>query len=278
MASTNKCEYCGSTITSEDKSCPNCGATNPLYVVDLPRRVSDPKTIEELQEYCAERGMPLLRMRFFIGENFKEPRAFGIYKEREGVFVVYKNKADGTRAERYRGSDEAKAVHEIFDKLIEECHSRGIYPDVGASAPDGTPGNYRSYNAPVNNKSLGDKINGEVRNEGFIVKMTLAIAVILILLRMLGRWGTGRVLDAVFSDDTSSSYSTDYDSGSSWGNSNSNSSWWDDSSSSSWWDDDDDDSWSSSNDDDWGSSDWDSDWGSDWSDWDSGSSDWDSDW
>ena len=64
--------------------CPNCGAANPLYVVDLPRKVTDPKTIAELQEYCAERGMPLLRMRFFIGEDIKEPKAFGIYKDSHG--------------------------------------------------------------------------------------------------------------------------------------------------------------------------------------------------
>ena len=77
MASTCKCEYCGATISTNNKMCPNCGASNPLYVVDEERIITDPQTIEELQEYCAERGMPLARMRFFIGVDFKDPKAFG---------------------------------------------------------------------------------------------------------------------------------------------------------------------------------------------------------
>ena len=128
MASTHRCEYCGSTLRSDEKSCPNCGAANPNYVADTPRTVFLPKTIEELKEYCAERGMPLLRMRFFIGEDYREPRAFGIYRDGKNV-VVYKNKADGTRAVRYRGPNEEHAVNELFQKLLEECHNRGIYPD-----------------------------------------------------------------------------------------------------------------------------------------------------
>ena len=128
MASTHTCEYCGSTITSEDRFCPNCGAENPNYIADTPRHIFLPRTIAELKEYCAERGMPLLRMRFFIGEDYRKPKAFGIYRDGD-EFVVYKNKADGSRAVRYRGPDEAHAVDEIFTKLLEECHNRGIYPD-----------------------------------------------------------------------------------------------------------------------------------------------------
>lgn len=128
MASTGKCRYCDSTITSNDQKCPSCGAPNPNYVEDLPRKVTKPQTIEELKEYCAERGMPLLRMRFFIGEDFWEARAFGIYREGDR-FIVYKNKSDGSRAIRYQGPDEAYAVNELYLKLLSECHNRGIYPD-----------------------------------------------------------------------------------------------------------------------------------------------------
>ena len=127
-ASTSQCPYCGSTLRSDEKVCPNCGAENASYVQDMPRRIVKPRTIEELQEYCAERGMPLLRMRFFIGEDYREPKAFGIFRDGEDV-VVYKNKADGSRAIRYRGRDEEHAVDELFQKLLDECHSRGIYPD-----------------------------------------------------------------------------------------------------------------------------------------------------
>ena len=135
MASTCKCEYCGATISTNNKMCPNCGASNPLYVVDEERIITDPQTIEELQEYCAERGMPLARMRFFIGVDFKDPKAFGIYRAPDGDVVVYKNKADGTRAIRYKGRDERHAVNEIYGKLLEECHNRGIYPDGKSSTP-----------------------------------------------------------------------------------------------------------------------------------------------
>ncbi len=128
MASTSKCPYCSGTVSSDEKNCPHCGAANEHYVVDTPRQIFLPKTIDEMKEYCAERGMPLLRMRFFVGEDFKEPRAFGIYKDGDR-FVVYKNKADGTRAIRYQGPDEAYAVNELFQKLLVECHNRGIYPD-----------------------------------------------------------------------------------------------------------------------------------------------------
>ena len=143
MASTGKCEYCGSTLLSTDRLCPQCGAPNPNYIEPMERTVFLPKTIEELKEYCAERGMPLLRMRFFIGENFQEPKAFGIYKDGD-EYVVYKNKANGQRAVRYRGPDEAYAVNELFEKLLEECHNRGIYPD-GKPVGDEKPSNKKSF-------------------------------------------------------------------------------------------------------------------------------------
>ena len=144
MASTSKCPFCGAVVRSDEKTCPQCGGANPQYVSDSPRRIFQPKTIAELQEYCAERGMPLQRMRFFIGENYREARAFGIYKAGDNRFVVYKNKADGSRAVRYDGPDEAFAVRELFEKLLSECHNRGIYPDgpvqrtagSGSGSPD----------------------------------------------------------------------------------------------------------------------------------------------
>lgn len=136
MSSTNKCEYCGATITSADQKCPNCDAPNPLYVVDAPRVILAPHTIKELQEFCAERGMPLERMRFFIGIDYKEPRAFGVYyDEVSNEYVTYKNKDTGERAIRYHGPSEEIAVNELYLKLLDECHKRGIYPET----PDGKP-------------------------------------------------------------------------------------------------------------------------------------------
>ena len=83
-----------------------------------------PRTIAELQEFCRERNMPLERMRFFIGADTPEPMAFGICRRADGNFLVYKNKADGTRSVRYLGPDEAYAVNEIYEKLKSETQMR----------------------------------------------------------------------------------------------------------------------------------------------------------
>lgn len=79
-----------------------------------------PRTIEELQAWYIARGLPPEDVtRFFIGKNVTEPRAFGIYREGD-LFVVYKNKEDGSRAERYHGPDEGYAVNELYTKLRQE--------------------------------------------------------------------------------------------------------------------------------------------------------------
>ncbi len=126
MASTSKCMFCGAIVRSDEKKCPQCGGDNKNYIADQQRKIFHPKTIEELKQYCAERGMPLFRMRFFIGEDYREPRAFGIYKAGDNRYVVYKNKDTGVRAVRYDGPDEAYAVSELFAKLLEECHKRDL--------------------------------------------------------------------------------------------------------------------------------------------------------
>ena len=49
---------------------------------------------------------------------------FGIYRDEDGEFVVYKNKSDGSRAVRYKGLDEAFAVNELYEKLRSEVSER----------------------------------------------------------------------------------------------------------------------------------------------------------
>ncbi len=85
-----------------------------------------PKTIEELAQWYSDRGLPPYETtRFFIGIDCREAKAFGIYRDEEsGEIIVYKNKASGDRAVRYRGNDEAFAVNEILSKLKEEIASR----------------------------------------------------------------------------------------------------------------------------------------------------------
>ena len=123
MAQKDRCASCGAFLSSQEKNCPDCGASNPHYrpedALSPGGDGEKPRTIAQLQAYCAARGMPLERMRFFIGVDYREPRAFGIYQDGNN-FVVYKNKADGSRAVRYRGTDEAYAVNEIYLKLKSE--------------------------------------------------------------------------------------------------------------------------------------------------------------
>lgn len=114
-----KCEYCHGEMDDKSPYCPNCGAPNHNIhqTVD-----GTPKTIEELKQWYIKRNLPPAETtRFFIGVDYKKPKAFGIYKDSNtGEFIVYKNKADGSRAIRYQGCDEAYAVNELYMKLKSE--------------------------------------------------------------------------------------------------------------------------------------------------------------
>ena len=114
-----KCEYCNNYIDESEEKCPSCGAPNK----DFKRAaIGVPTTIEELKQWYSEHNLPSSDVtRFFIGEDYKEPRAFGIYKDdNTGKFIVYKNKDSGERAIRYEGKDEKYAVNELYLKLKEE--------------------------------------------------------------------------------------------------------------------------------------------------------------
>ena len=126
MASVSKCVFCGENVSSRERNCPHCGGTNEQYVPDCSHTFALPKTLEELKEYCVERKIPLKQLRFFIGEDYRAPRAYGIYKAGEGRFIAYKNKSDGSRSIRYDGPDEAFAVSELFAKLLEMCQKSGV--------------------------------------------------------------------------------------------------------------------------------------------------------
>ena len=184
MASTCKCDYCGSFISTEDQTCPYCGASNYCYVEDTEKIITHPQTIEELQEYCAERGMPLARMRFFIGEDFKEPKAFGIFRDNNGDVVVYKNKANGTRAIRYKGPDERHGVDELYQKLLQECHNRGIYPDGISNKPVMTRRSSYTGNSSVDDFGSGTKKRGCLQN--FFIFFPLALALFFIIYFIVG--------------------------------------------------------------------------------------------
>ena len=105
-------------IEEANDRCPNCGA--PLSGVNRTSS-GQPKTIEELKAWYTAHHLPPEEItRFFIGKNISEPKAFGIYRDGNGDFVVYKNKSTGERAIRYKGSDEKYAVNELYQRLKAE--------------------------------------------------------------------------------------------------------------------------------------------------------------
>ena len=105
-------------IEEANDRCPNCGA--PLSGVNRTSS-GQPKTIEELKAWYTAHHLPPEEItRFFIGKNISEPKAFGIYRDSNGDFVVYKNKSTGERAIRYKGSDEKYAVNELYQRLKAE--------------------------------------------------------------------------------------------------------------------------------------------------------------
>lgn len=279
------CDYCGSFIESTDEMCPNCGAVNTHFVRTA---VDTPTTIEELKAFCAEKKLPLDKMHIHIGEDFKAPKAFGIYfDDKTQHYVVYKNKGDGSRAIRYEGTDEKYAVNELYLKI------KDIILDK------------RELDVKLKNQALDSgrrPVAKSKSKKSFWTKgkITLLVFIILIIFALIDNainpnqngyykykgnnyyhHGDYWYMYDDDEDDWSavsnpgidsdnyekyyygSSYDSDYkfdafptaEYSSDWGSD---------------WDSDDD--WSSSSDDDW-------DWGSDdsWDSWDSGS-DWDSDW
>lgn len=302
-----QCKYCESWINDTDEICKNCGGVNEEL-----KRVANgvPTTIEELKLFCRAHNLPLAKMRFYIGENYKLPKAFGIYKdEASGEFIVYKNKADGSRAIRYQGKDEAYAVNEIYLKLKDEIQNQKARQKA---ASQNTARQYTDYAPNAYTKATTHKNTGKSRSSrmfaGWLRTILIAMVAPFILeilifafvsLRAEFRPDTGyyqyegnyyyyydndwyiydtyssnwleTTIDDVMEDNLDS-YHSSYSYDSSYGV--------DDFTESSYYDSGSD---YDSDDDDWSSSSWDDDWDSDY-DWDSGSdwdfsySDWDSDW
>ena len=262
-----KCEFCGALIEDSSETCPKCGA--PLSGVHRTAK-EQPKTIEELKEWYVAHHLPPEEItRFFIGKDIREPKAFGIYRDGNGDFVVYKNKSTGERAVRYQGSDEQYAVNELYQRLKAEI------ADQKGNRPAG------SRTQPVVDNSYKKK----KRKKGCLI----AIIVFVVL----------AILTAIFGNDAPNGYynyngTQYYHQNSSWYYYDKEKDDWfkstediditdknakdyqitnhvgKDFEETSWYD-----SGSHSDDSGWDS---DSDWDSGSDDWDSGGTDWDSDW
>ena len=280
-----KCDYCGALVDETNKICSSCGA--PLSGGHRTSK-EQPKTIEELKKWYVDHHLPPEEItRFFIGKNVTEPKAFGIYKDGSGNFVVYKNKSTGERAVRYKGADEQYAVNELYQRLKAEI------VDQKAN---------RASRSANYQQAIADKPKKKKKKKG---RGCLIALIVFFLLS---------ILVAIFDNSAPNGYynyngKSYYHQGSSWYYYDANTDDWyksDESSqldewitddnakeyqysnhtgktfeSTNWYDaghTNNDSHWDS--DYDWGSSNdsYDSDWGSSSGGWDSGSSDWDSDW
>lgn len=113
------CGFCGQSIPDGLEVCPNCGAPVSESEAGLPRR-EGPRSLDELKEYCREQRLSPEKLLFSIGRDSDEPRVNGIFQEPGGDYVVFRNKSDGTRLERYRGTDEEEAVQTLYPRLRDE--------------------------------------------------------------------------------------------------------------------------------------------------------------
>ncbi|MBR6102240.1 MAG: hypothetical protein IKP95_07420 [Ruminococcus sp.] len=255
-----------------------------------------PRTIAELLDLCDRKQLPLRTMRFFIGEDYPEAKAFGIYQDADGDFVVYKNKADGSRAVRYKGPDEERAVGEIYQKLRSEIAQRKdtvnepVLP-INRAAPVKLHTGTASA-APVSRKRI---------IEGVLLIAMVAVLIVILVKKHNSntpKRGYYRSNDSYYYYDNDDWY---YYSGLAWDIIDDDEVGFDDYSdryvseyyddgynigdfaqsdyydgyyerSADAYDDDDDDDWFDDDDDD----DWD--WDFDFDDWDYGDTDWDTDW
>ena len=302
------CTSCGAKVVDGMRKCPICGArldriapagpdlaqiapAEPGAALEPARGTRIPKTIAELQDFCAAHRLPLDKMRFAIGRDSGEARMFGIFRTAEGEFQVYKNKADGSRAVRYQGPDEARAVREIYEKLKSEIALRR------GEAQGPSRAALRPANRGTARRSRGSAPRRRSFSLGKLIFVLIVAAVVLLLYRALRDGGPARgyynyrdteyyydtedwyywdalealwlpaVLDEGFLDDADSYYGNySYPDGAPYGDF-ADSEWYVPYSS---YDDDTDDDWDDWDDDDW---DWDDD-----DDWDSWDTDWDSDW
>lgn len=130
---------------------------------------------EELKQLFEDFHIDSEKLRFYIDGDYTEPKAFVIYKDDFGEYVVYKMKADGSRALRYKGPDEQYAVNEYYQKFLEEVRKRPAYAKtlLGISNPSRTRV-YREKEESVRRKQSDNLAWFFSMVGGFLVSLFLA--------------------------------------------------------------------------------------------------------
>lgn len=212
-----KCDYCGSWMEDTDEKCPNCSAANAKLT-----RVAKktPTTIAELQDWYKARNLPpYSTTRFFIGENYEGAKAFGIYEEC-GEYIVYKNKADGSRAIRYRGKDEAYAVNELYLRLKEEILNQKNLNAGKRSVPQS------SRSLESSSESFWDKFKSAVRRPLGCFGTVIAFLIVLVTIVAVVDSKKAQTCSYYLSSDGSTVYYHFGFAPSSYGLKNTDEEWW----------------------------------------------------
>ena len=91
--------------------CPYCGTPNWKLDPNVP------DTVEALQNFCDKRKIHLHKLHFHLMEDYKQPKAYGLYQNEGGQYIVYKNHASGEREISYSGDSEREAVQHLYGSL-----------------------------------------------------------------------------------------------------------------------------------------------------------------
>ena len=133
------------------------------------------KSYKQLEEIFQDFRIDSEKTRFYIGKDYTEPRAFVIYEDDFGNYVVYKMKADGSRALRYKGPDEEYAVNEYYQKFLEEIRKR---PEFARKLL----GNDKRNQTPKVGKDDGDL-------KWFIILfISIFVAILFSMMNLLPKW------------------------------------------------------------------------------------------
>ena len=81
-----------------------------------------PKTIKELEKWYKDHDLPEYeKSKIFIGEEYKDLKAYGVYKDsKTGKYVVFQNKGGGLKDTYYEGDDEEFAVNKVYERVREK--------------------------------------------------------------------------------------------------------------------------------------------------------------
>lgn len=168
-----KCEYCGASIDARLTHCSFCGGVNSHVVRSAE---TQPTTIAEMQNWYKERHLPpYMVTRFFVGVDYQEPKAFGIYKEGNNC-ILYKNDEYGNRTIRYSGPDEAYAVNELYQRLTQEIEEQKAKSSQNI---DNNMAAVTGIDMPEEYKTQDEKVRSFFKMYGIYIVLSIILEIVI---------------------------------------------------------------------------------------------------